>query len=140
MHYKSRAVHPSTVLLFNSGKYGFMKQNIGFSQFCDAFRDMGRETQFTYQGKRALFDYLESYEQDTGEEVELDVIALCCEYSEYSTATYAASEYGWKSDITETDIIGNEDRAEMQEKEALEWLNERTQVIEFDEGIIIAQF
>ena len=39
---------------------------------------------FTYEGKRALFDYLENLEEDTGTEIELDTIALCCEYSEYS--------------------------------------------------------
>lgn len=59
-----------------------MKITIGFCAFCDAFRDADRNDNFTYAGKRALFDYLEEYEESTGEEVELDVIALCCEYSE----------------------------------------------------------
>jgi len=70
-----------------------MKQTIGFSQFTDAFRDMGREENFTYEGKRALFDYLESFEEDTGEEIELDVIALCCEYSEYENLAELQENY-----------------------------------------------
>ena len=59
-----------------------MKTSINFSQFCDAFRDMGRNDNFSYAGKRALFDYLEQYEEECDCEVELDVIALCCEYIE----------------------------------------------------------
>ena len=59
-----------------------MKTSVNFSQFCDAFSNMGREDQFSYDAKRVLFDYLEQYGEDTGEEVELDVIAICCEYSE----------------------------------------------------------
>lgn len=59
-----------------------MKQSIGLNQFQDAFKNMGRDNQFSRAGLRALFEYLEQYEQDTGEEIELDVIALCCDYSE----------------------------------------------------------
>jgi len=61
-----------------------MHQQINFNDFCNAFRDMDRDNQFSYEGKRALFDYLEAYEEDTGESLELDVIALCCDYTEAS--------------------------------------------------------
>lgn len=60
-----------------------MKHTINFSEFCDAFRDLNREENFTYEGKKALFDILTFIEEDTGEEMELDVVALCCDYSEY---------------------------------------------------------
>lgn len=50
--------------------------------FCDAFFDMGRQDSFSYEAKRCLFDYLEEYEDSTGTPVELDVIALCCDYTE----------------------------------------------------------
>ena len=69
-----------------------MKTTITFSAFCDAFRDMGREDNFTYEGKRALFDGLCEYEDDTGNEIELDVIALCCEFNE-STWEEIAEDY-----------------------------------------------
>lgn len=59
-----------------------MKTTVNFSDFCDAFRKFDRDNNFSYAGKRALFDYLEEYEQSTGEEIELDVIALCCDYEE----------------------------------------------------------
>lgn len=57
-------------------------QTVSFSSFCDTFARMGRADQFSYAAKKALFDYLENYSEETGEPVELDVIALCREYSE----------------------------------------------------------
>tara|TARA_R110000744_G_scaffold109286_1_gene206607 strand:+ start:231 stop:545 length:315 start_codon:yes stop_codon:yes gene_type:complete len=52
-------------------------------EFIDAFNKMGRGEQFSHFGLIALFDYLEMLEDDIGEPIELDVIAICCEYSEY---------------------------------------------------------
>lgn len=70
-----------------------MKTSVSFSQFVDAFRLMGRESQFTYDGKRALYDYLENYESQTGAEVSLVVIALCCEYTEYENFEEFKKDY-----------------------------------------------
>ena len=53
-------------------------------QFREAFRLAGRMDQFSYEGLEVLFDYLEEYSDSTGEPVELDVVALCCEYYESS--------------------------------------------------------
>ena len=53
-------------------------------QFREAFRLAGRMDQFSYEGLEVLFDYLEELSEDTGEPIELDVIALCCDYYESS--------------------------------------------------------
>lgn len=50
--------------------------------FVNAFDNMDRRENFSLYGLRALFEYLEDLEDDIGEEMELDVIALCCEFSE----------------------------------------------------------
>ena len=103
---------------------------------------MGREDQFTYKGKRALFDYLEEMSEGMDEPIELDVIALCCEYSEYESAWDAMKEYQ-PEDMPTVDEVEGEDLLELNERletAALEWLEERTSVITFDGGIIIAQF
>lgn len=71
-----------------------MKQTITESQFVDAFYHMGRAENFSYAGRIALFEYLESYEEETGQETELDVIALCCEYTEYSSLEDFQANYG----------------------------------------------
>ena len=63
-----------------------MYQTISLNEFCDAFRLAGRSDQFSREGMRVLFEHLEQLEEDTGEELELDVIALCCEWYESSTA------------------------------------------------------
>ena len=94
-----------------------MIQRIGFCQFCDAFRDMGRNTQFTYEAKRALFDYLEELGEDIGEEIELDVIALCCEWHEETL----------------------EDVLHYYDLESLEELEENTTVLELPNGNILYQ-
>lgn len=52
------------------------------SNFRDEFRACGRADQFSYEALGLLFDYLEAYEMDTGEEIELDVISICCDYTE----------------------------------------------------------
>ena len=75
-------------------------QTLTFSQFCDAFAEMGRTDQFSYAGKQALFDYLEEYSDSTGEPVELDVIALCCDYSEDDYETIAES---YNIDVSDTE-------------------------------------
>jgi hypothetical protein len=61
-----------------------MYQTINEYDFRNAFHDMGRGEQFSYEGLTILFDALEQYEVDNGEPFELDVIALCCDFSELS--------------------------------------------------------
>lgn len=52
-----------------------------FSLFRDAFHSMGRSNQFSESGLEAIFEYLDSM----GEDIELDVIGICCEFSEYES-------------------------------------------------------
>jgi hypothetical protein len=59
-----------------------MKTTVSRYDFERAFVDAGRKDQFSYEALGLLFDYFESYEEETGQEIELDVIAICCEYSE----------------------------------------------------------
>ena len=70
-----------------------MKQSLNFSAFVDAFHAYNRYDQFGYDALEVLFEYLEQYEEDCGQEVELDVIALCCEYSVDSVEDIA-EQYG----------------------------------------------
>lgn len=116
-----------------------MKQTISFYDFERAFHDI-RPDNFSYSGLKALFDYLEEYEESTDEEIELDVIAICCDYSEYESADEAASNY-FEYEGMEYDDDGSEllDADEVEEK-ALGFLRDRTEVIEFDGGIIIRDF
>ena len=79
-----------------------MKQSVNMYAFERAFKNFERDN-FSYDGLKALFEYLEDYEEDTGEEVELDVIALCCDYMEYDSLNEYNDDYGTK--YSEIDTI-----------------------------------
>ena len=117
-----------------------MHITINSAMFADAFRHMGRENQFSREALEALFNYLEEYEQDTGEDLELDVIGLCCDFTEYENAIMAAEDYGFTSELEAEDYNSPEDFEEAKESEAWEWLEYRTLVISFDSGLIIKNF
>jgi hypothetical protein len=59
-----------------------MKTSVNYYDFRNAFMAI-RPDNFSYDGLEVLFEYLESYEEDCGEELELDVISICCEYTEW---------------------------------------------------------
>ena len=113
-----------------------MKEQVNFCDFTDRFRSHDRQDQFTYEGKKALFDYLEEIEEGCDTEIELDVIALCCEYSEYESAVACIDDCGYDCDYKED----QDDDEDAQEEYALDWLRDQTQVIEHDKGIIIQDF
>lgn len=115
-----------------------MKQSVNLHTFRESFRTMGRQDQFSRQGLEALFDYLEELEDSIGEEVELDVIALCCDFNEHDSALEAAKEYGWGGTARDEDE-SEEDYSERAEDEALEWLRDHTSVIEVSSGSVIIQ-
>ena len=60
-----------------------MITTVRWYDFKDAFDDI-RPDNFSYEGLEALFDYLQMLEDDIGKPIELDVIGLCCDYSEYA--------------------------------------------------------
>lgn len=97
-----------------------MKTSVNFSQFCDAFVIMNRNENFSYDGKRALFDFIEEMDDETGSETELDVIALCCEYYESSVEELIAD---YNIDVTEAEY--DEEKASIVE----EYLNDNTMVV-----------
>ena len=87
---------------------------------------------WTRPGAFALAEYLQSIEEDTGEQMEFDACSIRCDFSEFPTAVEAAGEYGWTADESEYD--------DANEAAALSWLGDRTSVITFDSGVIIAKF
>ncbi len=98
-----------------------MKTTVTLSDFRDAFRSMDRSENFSYEGLELLFDYFEQYEQDSGEEMELDVIAICCDFYEMDPATIN-DEYSLDLELSDMD----EDEAAEAVAEAL---NDQTSVI-----------
>lgn len=68
-----------------------MKTTVDFSDFREAFRNYDRESSYTREGLMMLFEYFEELEGDIGEEIELDVIAICCDYDENHWEDVAAN-------------------------------------------------
>ncbi len=56
---------------------------INFNMFKAAFSNMEREENFSSNGLKALYNFLEDCGEETETNIELDVIALCCTYEEY---------------------------------------------------------
>ena len=97
-----------------------MKTTISLNDFTN---NAQLQAKFSYDGLVALFDYVEDYEQSCGVELDLDPIALRCEFTEYNNIKDAYENYQIKNGLTELDM--------------LDYLQENTQVIEFETGIIL---
>jgi hypothetical protein len=69
-----------------------MKKTINLQDFIDSFKKFDRDY-YSYKGYVALFNYLENLEEDTGEEIELDVIALCSDFTEYKSIEEIKKDY-----------------------------------------------
>ena len=107
-----------------------MKTTVNLYDFRQAFNDMGRGEQYSYDGLRILFEYLEQLGDDIGEEIELDVIALCCEYDEGNPKDIADA-YGYE-------LEGDND--DEKRDNLIDWLNNQTMVCGVTEdGLIVYQ-
>ena len=105
-----------------------MKQTLNKYQFRDAFRSMGRQDNFSYDGLGLLFEYLE----DCDPEMELDVIGICCEYAESMPATIAA-DYSIDVDGLDDDAVA---------KAVTDYVNDYTMLCGVTESgaLVYAQF
>lgn len=78
---------------------------------------------FSREGLIALYNYLEQLSEDIGEDIELDIVALCCEYTEYENFGEVKKAY---SNLKLNNILD---------------LEEHTEVIYLDnKGLIIEDF
>ena len=106
-----------------------MRQTVDEYDFKNAFRAQ-RPDNFTWGGLSALYDHLIELENDTGEELELDVIAICSDYSEYKDFDEIKEAY-------DVEVSGRF----MVEDEVKAYLRyEGSAIIEHDEGVIIQNF
>ena len=104
-----------------------MKITVTQSMFFEQFKRI-RYEQFSNAALGALFAHFEEIEQCSGEEMEFDVIAICCDWTEYNSALEAAESYGFKAGGSD------DERADMNERAALEFLTDETTVLELGEG------
>ncbi len=96
-----------------------------------------RPNNFSYEALGLLFAYFEELEESLGEEIELDVIAICCEYSEDTVADIARNYSIYLSDLDPED----DDYEEQCTEAVRDYLNENTQLVgETSTGFVYAIF
>ena len=109
-----------------------MKTTLSTYDFRDAFHKAGRGEQFSYDGLGLLHQYFEEIEENIGEEIELDVVGVCCEFAESDWQTIAAD---YRIEIDENE---NEDE---QEAQVLDYLADQGVLIgNTESGIVYRQF
>lgn len=86
------------------------------SAFLQAFDDMNRGDNYSYEGRQALYGYLSALSECV--DIELDIIGICCDFDEWENLEEFQQAYG-------------------QEYETLEDIEERTQVIRIDDEAFI---
>ena len=111
-----------------------MKQNVNLHDFEQAFRAI-RPDDFSSFGLEALFSYLEEIEEDRGSEMELDVIAICCDFIEYENVEEYLKEHN--TDIDRSDYDNDEDWIEAIKED----IQDNTSFIDIDgESFIIQDY
>ena len=116
-----------------------MKTTLSTWDIADALKN-DSNANWSHAGAQALAEYLEEYEESTGEELELDVCAIRCDFSEYESLQKWAHDHfsnAWEElGFDETEEIDNE---EFDEK-IREYIQDHGQLVEFDGGIIVSSF
>ena len=75
--------------------YAKERPSINFYDFRSAFEDL-RPNNFSYEGITVLWEYFQEYEESTDTEIELDIISICCDYTQ-STIKEALDVYDLNS-------------------------------------------
>ena len=116
-----------------------MKKTLSTYQIADALKN-DTCARWSYNGSIALAEYLEEYEESTGEELELDTCAIRCDFSEYSSLQEWAHDYfsnAWQElGFNETEETDDD---EFDEK-IRSYIQDHGQLVEFDGGIIVSSF
>lgn len=117
-----------------------MKKTLTTSEIADELFN-GGQNGFSYAGARALAEYLEELEESIGEEMELDSVAIRCDYAEWELLAAWRKDY-FSSLEDAADRCGYDfdcDEEEADEK-TREFIRDRGQLIEFEGGIIVSSF
>lgn len=108
-----------------------MKTTVSNHDFVEAFRQYDRLDNFSFEALDLLFAYFEEYEEATGQEIELDVVAICCDYTE-ADADDIIADY-------RIDVEGMDDDEKLEA--VREYLQDNTQLVgETASGFVYAAF
>jgi len=111
-----------------------MKQTLDTERAADILRQ-DQYAGWSYDGARAMVEALEMYEDDSGEEMEFDAVAIRCDFSEFGSAREAVIGIYAKEEA-ERLFAECEDAGEKEEA-ALDFLRDDILECEFDGGVIV---
>ena len=92
--------------------------------FVKSFDDVNRARNFSVAGRKALFEMFEELSPD----MELDPIAVCCEFTEYGSLEEWKQDYGYEPYDEDED-----------DEDALQYLRDQTLVLELANGGLVIQ-
>ena len=113
-------------------------QTIDSSELYHMACRMDRGHNFGHNGWRAIGDYLEGMSEDTGKDVEVDIVAICCEYSSADDVEDFYEQLGLEmgfNDREEWDCLGTGEKLEAVQ----DYLQENTSLLICEENLIIWQ-
>lgn len=99
--------------------------------FVSRFKEI-RPDNFSFEALRTLFQYFDELSEDTGENIEFDPIAICCDFTEYGEKA-ALNDFGYLFDDND---VYEEDR---DYEELIKLLQDETLILVLDNGNIIVQ-
>ncbi len=123
-----------------------MKTTLSTSDITHALKS-DENAAWSWNGARALAEYLEQLEEETGEEMELDTVAIRCDFSEYDSLEAWAADYF----RNQADAVGklcltlgmdgsiDEDSDEIDDL-IRSYIQDHGTLIEFDGGVIVSSF
>ena len=109
------------------------------NQAADMIHAVYDGSSFTYTGAYALAEYIEEMEDDGVGTIEMDPIALSCEYGEHLGLLEWADDYGLSFDALGLCWADYDDAGTITDA-IREHLQDNTTLIEFDGGIIVQGF
>jgi hypothetical protein len=103
-----------------------------------------KDANWSYSGALALAEYLEELEESTGEEIELDVCSIRCDFAEWPSLQAWLSDYYGQPlaaalESAGIDLEGEEDDDEIDDL-IRSFIADHGQLIEFDGGVIVSSF
>jgi hypothetical protein len=115
-----------------------MKTTLDTSAIARALKS-DQNAAWSWNGAKALAEYLEQREEETGEEMELNVCAIRCDFPEFRSLMDFSLAYFGRPERVETEI-GIFDSTEETDDAIREFIADRGTLIEFDGGVIVSSF
>jgi hypothetical protein len=121
-----------------------MKTTLNTSDITRALKS-DENAAWSWNGAKALAEYLEEYEEATGEEMEMDLCAIRCDFSESTSLQdwlmehHGAETLAFALQYSGIDLDGDEDENEIDEL-IRSYIQDHGTLIEFDGGVIVSSF